>query len=113
MTYHRRESIASHQFGRRPGRAVGDGAVGGGVLADPEALAVGVDGLQVDGAGGAGGDEAEGAWGRLAGDDGFGGGEEGEEGGEDKGGVHGFAFVFVEGGLSLMIVLSPFRWTRK
>lgn len=92
MTYHRREPIASHQFRRRAGRAVRDRAVGGGVLADPEALAVGVDGLQVDGARGAGGDEAEGAWGRfLAGEDGFGGGEEGEEGGEDEGGVHGFA----------------------
>lgn len=91
MTYHRRESIASHQFRRRAGRAVRDGAVGGGVLADPEALAVGVDGLQVDGARGAGGDEAERGWGRLAGEDGFGGGEEGEEGGEDEGGVHGFA----------------------
>lgn len=66
------------------------GAEGRGVLADPEAFAVSVDGLQVDGAGGAGGDEAEGCGGVLAGRDGerFGGGEEGEEGCEDEGGMH-------------------------
>ena len=58
-------------------------------------MAVGVDGLQVDGAAGAAGDEAEGGRDRgLAGEDGFGGGEEGEEGGEDEGGMHGWLMWF-------------------
>ena len=73
------------------GDDVRPGAVSVCLFADPEAPAVGVDGLQVDGAAGVGGDEAEGGgWLFLEGRgrEGIGGGEEGEEGSEDEGGVH-------------------------
>lgn len=57
------------------GRGV-QGTVRGGFLADPEASAVGVDGLEVDRGGGAGGEEGEGGCG-CGGEEG--GGCEGED----------------------------------
>ena len=83
MSYQASASVGGGEDGLVPGWACLDGTVGGGLLADPEGLAVGVDGLEVDRGGGAGGNgtEAEGGVVGAGGD--WGGESQGEEGQEE------------------------------
>lgn len=88
-SYQASASVAGGEHGLVSGRALGlrdERAVGGCVLADPEGLAAGVDGLEVEREGGAGGDgaEAEGSV-VVAGVD-WGGESQGEEGQEEGSG---------------------------
>ena len=64
------EAVAAEEFGEEAGGAnvrCCERAVGGGLFADVEEGIVGVDGLQVEGRGGVGGEDAEGDWGKGGG----------------------------------------------
>lgn len=83
MSYQASASVGGGEDGLVPGRACLDRTVSGGFLADPEGLAVGVDGLEVDRRGGAGGDGAEAERGVVGARGDWSGEGQGEEGQEE------------------------------